>query len=229
MVSAGYSVPMWIANARATGPAPCGPSSSRPSSSMNRAPWYPSSPGWNISRTRPASASRRSTSRRAAPRSMATWVSWPQPCIAPTFSEANSRPVSSLSGRPSMSARSRIVGPGRAPSMTATTESVVSPGRPSSPIALQRVDHHRLGPREPEADLGTPVEPAADLDDVGERGAGGRQERMDRAGFDGHGGSLRATRTSPDCRTPASPSGGGGWHNAPTRRPVRGRCGGRSR
>ena len=141
-------------------------------------------------------------SRRAAPRSIATWVSWPQACIAPAFSDANSRPVSSVSGRPSMSARSRIVGPGRAPSMTATTESVVAPGRPLEPDRPQRLDHDRLRPGQPEADLGAPVEPAAHLDDVGERGAGGRQERMDRGGFGGHEGSLLATRTPPDCRTP---------------------------
>ena len=71
------------------------------------------------------------------------------------------------------------------------------------PDRAQRLDHHRLRPREPEADLGAPVEPAADLDDVGEHGAGGRQERMDRGGFAGHEGSLLATRTPPDCRTPA--------------------------
>ena len=124
-----------MAKARATSPAPCGPSSSRPSSSMNRAPCLPSSPGWNMSRVRPRSSARRSTSSRAAPRSMATWVSWPQACMTPSISEANSRPVSSPRGRASMSARSSVVGPGWSPSMTATTEVVVPPSLGSRPSA----------------------------------------------------------------------------------------------
>ena len=41
--------------------------SSRPSSSMNRAPWWPSSPGWNMKSTRPAISSRRSLNSCAAP------------------------------------------------------------------------------------------------------------------------------------------------------------------
>ena len=55
--------------------------SRRPSSSMKRAPWWPSSPGWNMNSTRPASSSRRPDSSRAAPASIAVWVSWPQACI----------------------------------------------------------------------------------------------------------------------------------------------------
>ena len=120
---------MWMANAAVTGealPSPSGGTSSRPSSSMNRAPWWPSSPGWNMNSTRPASSSRRPASRRAAPTSMAVCVSWPHACIAPSTFEANSSPVSSCMGRASMSPRSRIVGPGEAPVSSAAMPLVVS-------------------------------------------------------------------------------------------------------
>ncbi len=61
------------------------------------------------------------------------WVSWPQACIVPGVAEANSSPVSSVRGSPSMSARRRIVGPRRAPSITAVTAVVDVPSRGSSP------------------------------------------------------------------------------------------------
>ena len=89
---------------------------------MYRAPWNPSSPGWNMNSTRPASRSRRWASTRAAEASIATWVSCPQACMIPSTSEANASPVSSGIGSASMSPRSSTVGPGRSPSSTATTE-----------------------------------------------------------------------------------------------------------
>ena len=61
---------MCSANAASTGdsvPSARAGTSSRPSSSMNRAPWWPSSPGWNMNSTRPASSSRRVASSWAAP------------------------------------------------------------------------------------------------------------------------------------------------------------------
>ncbi len=76
---------MWMASAFPTrGPA----ASSRPSSSMILAPCWPSSPGWNMNTTRPASSSRRALSSLAADASIATCVSWPQACIVPSTSEA---------------------------------------------------------------------------------------------------------------------------------------------
>ena len=62
-------------------------------------------------------------------------VSWPQACIRPSSSDANGRSVSSGSGRPSMSARRRIVGPGPVPSIVATTELTPRPSDGSRPIA----------------------------------------------------------------------------------------------
>ena len=72
----------WMANAIDTGSPPSAARSSRPSSSMCRAPWWPSSPGWNMNTTRPARSPRWACSRWAAPASMATWASWPQACMA---------------------------------------------------------------------------------------------------------------------------------------------------
>ena len=66
--------------------------SSRPSSSMYRAPWWPSSPGWNMNSTRPARSDRRPASSLAAPASIAVWVSWPQACIDPSDSRAELEP-----------------------------------------------------------------------------------------------------------------------------------------
>jgi len=42
---------------------------------MYRAPWKPSSPGWNMKSTRPAKSFRRAASTRAAEASIATCVS----------------------------------------------------------------------------------------------------------------------------------------------------------
>ena len=74
----------WMAKAIDTGSAPAAAVASRPSSSMCLAPSKPSSPGWNMNTTRPCDAPRRALSRWAAPASIATWVSWPHVCIAPS-------------------------------------------------------------------------------------------------------------------------------------------------
>ena len=60
---AGSADVMCRANAPVTGdfvPSARSGTSSRPSSSMNRAPWWPSSPGWNMNSTRPAMSARAS-------------------------------------------------------------------------------------------------------------------------------------------------------------------------
>ena len=131
---------MCSANAASTGdgvPSESAGTSSRPSSSMNRAPWWPSSPGWNMNNTRPARSSRRALRSRAALDSIAVWVSCPHACMQPSTCDANSRPVSSGIGNASMSPRSRIVGPGFEPSSSATMPLVDScvvtdSGNPSS-------------------------------------------------------------------------------------------------
>ena len=106
--------------------------SSRPSASMYFAPCQPSSPGWNMKTTVPFSLSRWAHRARAAPASMATWVSWPQACIAPSTCEQNSSPVSSRSGSASMSPRSRTVRPFCGPRRMATRPLVEGPSRSSS-------------------------------------------------------------------------------------------------
>ena len=101
--------------------------SSTPSSSILPAPSNPSSPGWNMKTTSPARCSRCRASSRAAPASIAVCRSCPHACIAPGSSLVKSSPVSSCTGRPSMSPRSSTAGPGRPPRSTAVT--LVS-GRP---------------------------------------------------------------------------------------------------
>ncbi len=123
----------WMANAQATSSPPAPSAASRPSSSAMRAPPWPSSPGWNRNRTRPASSPRRATSSRAAPTSMAVWASCPHECMTPSCSEAKSSPVSSGIGSASMSARSSTVGPGSPPSRSATTDVWASPVRTRRP------------------------------------------------------------------------------------------------
>ena len=105
-----------------------------PSSSIIGAPPFspggtPSSAGWNTSITCPGRSWRIATSASAMPSRMPVWPSWPQACITPvvwplkvvvTF-EANGRPVCSVTGNASMSARNAIFGPGLPPSMIATT------------------------------------------------------------------------------------------------------------
>ena len=59
---------------------------SRPPWAMTaRAPSQVSSEGWKMSRTVPGSRSFMPLRILAAPRSMATWVSWPQACMRPGF------------------------------------------------------------------------------------------------------------------------------------------------
>ena len=68
------------------------PAASRmPSSIITPAPSQPSSPGWNISTTSPASRSRCWASRRAPPIRLAVCRSWPHACIAPLVA-ANAEP-----------------------------------------------------------------------------------------------------------------------------------------
>ena len=88
-----------------------------------------------------------------------------------------------------MSPRSRIVGPGRAPSMTATTDDGRLARPRLEPERAQRLDDDRLGPRQLEADLGMAVQPPSDVDDVGQDRLGGGEDRVDRGGFAGHDGS----------------------------------------
>ena len=115
----------WIAYA-ASG---CGPAaSSSPSSIIRAAPPSVSSPGWNIPITSAASSSRRSTSHARAPYRPAVCMSWPHACMVPGVGGAQSSPVSSVTGSPSMSPRSSTTGrrvpagSGLAPRSTATTE-----------------------------------------------------------------------------------------------------------
>ena len=99
---------------------------------------------------------RRAASSRAEPASMATWVSWPQACIAPSTSLAKSSPVCSGIGRASMSPRSRIVGPGLPPVSRAAMPlvdscSVTSRSRPSSSSRMRSLVIGRSLPTSPAA------------------------------------------------------------------------------
>ena len=95
-----------------------------PSSSMAWLPekprgLVPSSSGWNISFTQPFSSLSCSFSSFAAPSSMAVCRSWPQVWAASPLA-AKARPDSSLMGRASMSARSRMVLPPGLPRVATT-------------------------------------------------------------------------------------------------------------
>ena len=126
-------VVMWSAKA------PVGAGSaaaSRPSSSMNRAPWKPSSPGWNMQDD--AAAQRLPALEQqagAAEQHRDVGV------VAARVHRARGPPTRTRGrcppgrGRPSMSARSRTVGPGSAPSITATTEPTAEPSAGASPRA----------------------------------------------------------------------------------------------
>ena len=123
----------------------------RPSSSMKRAPWWPSSPGWNMNITVPDSVSRFSHRARAAPASIATWVSWPQACIAPRVCDEYSSSVSSTSGSASMSPRSSTVRPLAGPRRMARMPLVdgpsrISSGRPASAAFTLAVVRGRSSP-----------------------------------------------------------------------------------
>ena len=67
-------------------------------------PGCTSSAGWKISRTRPGSPGA-DASASPAPSSIAVCASCPQACMTPWTVEAKGRPVSSVSGSASMSAR----------------------------------------------------------------------------------------------------------------------------
>ena len=79
------------------------------------APLATSSAGWNRKRTVPQRSSFIPLSTVAAPSSMAPWVSCPQACMTPGFSEANSTPLFSVMLRASMSARRTMILPGFPP------------------------------------------------------------------------------------------------------------------
>jgi hypothetical protein len=92
----------------------------RPSSSIFFAPPIRSSAGCTTNTTVPRHASRIAASRRAVPTSEVMCTSCPQACITgdatpsiPTCTAADAlgRPFASLSGSPSMSARTSTVGP----------------------------------------------------------------------------------------------------------------------
>ncbi len=158
----------WMAKAIVTGSAPSPAVASRPSSSMWRAPSWPSSPGWNMKATRPRKPPRRAERSRAAPASMATWASCPQACMAPSTSLRNSTSVSSGIGRASMSPRRRTVGPGSSPSRIATTEDeevpvVVASGSPSRASSTAAWVRGQV-----EAELGVVVEATPQVDGSGQ-------------------------------------------------------------
>ena len=122
--------------------------SSRPSSSMTRAPAEPSSPGWNISSTRPASAGptlheqpRRAEQHRDVGVVAARVHRARRP---PTRSRAR---CPRSTGSASMSARSRTVGPGRAAvdDRRHGAEPATEPRRQAQP--LQLLDDHAPGSR----------------------------------------------------------------------------------
>mmetsp|Transcript_13327 Transcript_13327/g.55974 ORF Transcript_13327/g.55974 Transcript_13327/m.55974 type:complete len:243 (+) Transcript_13327:635-1363(+) len=97
----------------------------KPASSIRRAPAPPSSAGWNARYTVPFSKDSRRFRSFAAPKSMATWPSWPQACMMPLFrlfsaSGKNDASLSSSTGSASMSALSKTAGDPPVP-MTPTT------------------------------------------------------------------------------------------------------------
>ena len=82
--------------------------SSAPALIIMREPTEHSSAGWNSKRTSPWISSVMPKRMRAAPSSMDIWQSWPHACMTPSFSDAYGAPVSSVTGRASMSLRSAI-------------------------------------------------------------------------------------------------------------------------
>ena len=120
---------------------------------MNLAPWWPSSPGWNMNSTRPASSARRALSSSGGAdehrrvRVVAAGVH------RALDVRAKSSPVSSGIGRASMSPRSRIVGPGLPPSSSAAMPLVDSCRVMSSGQAVERGQHGLAGDRQVVAEL----------------------------------------------------------------------------
>ena len=95
---------------------------------------------------------------------MATWVSCPQACMAPSTSLAKSSPVCSGIGSASMSPRSRIVGPGRPPVSRAAMP-LVDSCRVTSRSRSSRSSRMRSRVmRQVVADLGPAVEVPPELD-----------------------------------------------------------------
>lgn len=110
-----------------------------PSSIIASAPAAVSSEGWKISLTAPFSALRWSVRILAAPRSIEVWASCPQACMRPLTVEAKGRPVSSWTGRASISALIPSTLPGRSPRITAATPFLAIPVRISvTPISFRR-------------------------------------------------------------------------------------------
>ena len=81
-----------------------GKRSNRPSSIILRAPPRPSSAGWKMRLSVPLNCPCLAKWCAAAS-SMAVWPSWPHACISPAWQLAWSRPVASVMGSASMSAR----------------------------------------------------------------------------------------------------------------------------
>ena len=95
--------------------------SARPSASIPLAPDAVSSAGWKSATTVPLQTFRRCASSSAAPRREVTWTSCPHACETPTVAplssvavcvDAYGTPLSSVTGKASMSARHRTVCPG---------------------------------------------------------------------------------------------------------------------
>ena len=80
-----------------------------------------SSAGWKMSFTVPGSSLRIPQSTLAAQSSMAACVSCPQACMTPSFSLEKARPVFSVTGSASISARIATQPPGFSPFIRATT------------------------------------------------------------------------------------------------------------
>ena len=105
-----------------------------------------SSAGWKMNFTLPAISARSPARMVATAIRMATWQSCPQACITPTCSpfhtararEANGRSTSSVTGRPSMSARSATTLPGLPPLSKPTTPVWATPVFTSSKPRLRR-------------------------------------------------------------------------------------------
>ena len=95
-------------------------SSSAPASIMS---WAPASSSfvWNRNTIVPGISSRWFAINRAVVSRQAMWLSWPQACMTPGFSEANGSPVSSWTGSASMSERMQRVLPGFPPFSTPMT------------------------------------------------------------------------------------------------------------
>ena len=165
--------------ASARGPA----ASSTPSSIMWRAPSKPSSPGWNMSTTSPASSSRRAASSRAAPTSIGRVQVVParvhrRPARATrngdvdllgdgqrvhVAAQQHHRPLAAAAPAP--------------PRSTAVTEVVASPvvissGRPSSAASTFSCVRGSVEP-----DLGLGVQPVPQVGELGRRGPGRRRAR----------------------------------------------------